>query len=90
MFQKLENDSICGYKLHDFGSHWELHWSKGIFKGNMRQVCVFAVMELGFSIKELEIGILEMENNFHNAAEYGIFKKFMWTFDRETNQSLAC
>ena len=82
MFQRLERDSIEGYSLFDFGSHWELHSPIGIFSGNLKQVFVYAVLELGFESNELEVGILEMEKHFHDSAAYGIFKRFMWTFDR--------
>ncbi len=87
MFQRIDIDKV-GYQLYDFGSHWELHCRKGIFRGNLKQVCTYAVMEHGFSMKELEMGVLEMEKHFHNGAEYGIFKRFMWSFDRETDKSL--
>ena len=90
MFQKLENESLLGYKLHDLGDRWELHWSGGIFRGNMKQVVVFAVLELGFEIGELELGIIEMEKNFHNGAEYGIMKRFIYTFERDEHKTMAC
>lgn len=88
MFQKLERSSSKGYQLIDFGSHWEMHSSKGIYRGGFRQVCTYAVLELGFSMKELEIGVVEMEKTFHNGAEFGIFKRFMYTFDKENNSAL--
>lgn len=83
MFQALQTNKL-GYKLLDKGDgNWQIVTPNGIFTGNMKQVCTYSVMELGFSMKELEIGILEMEKHFHNAAEYGVFKKFMWSYDQE-------
>lgn len=87
MFQKYERDMV-GYKLYDFGSHYELHFRSGIYRGNLKQVTTYAVIEHGFDVNEIEIGILEMDKHFHNGAEYGMYKRFMWTFDKETNENL--
>jgi hypothetical protein len=82
MFQRIDRDSAKGYTLYDLGSHWELHGPLGIFRGNLKQVMTYAVIELGFVFEELEIGVIEMDKHFHDGAEYGIWKRFMWTFDR--------
>ena len=88
MFQKVERDSTKGYTLYDLGYRWEIHGPTGIFSGNLKQVMTYAVMELGFSFNELEIGVMEMEKHFHDGAEYGIFKRFMWSFD--STKTMAC
>lgn len=82
MFKPLESDKL-GYQLFDLGNKYALKGPKGIYQGSLRQVCAYAVQELGFSIEEIELGVLEMERHFHNAAEYGVFKGFMFTFDKE-------
>lgn len=83
MFQISKNPT-SGYKLFDRGNgKYSIQTPKGIFTGSLKQVCTFSVIELGFQIKEIEIGVMEMEKHFHNAAEYGIFKSFMWTYDAE-------
>ncbi len=78
-----DNVQRVGYKLFDCGDHWELHFNGGKFSGNLKQVCTYAVHQLEFSMAELEMGVLEMNKHFHDGAEYGIFKRFMWTFDKE-------
>lgn len=84
MFQALQTKQV-GYKLFDMGNgSYRMVTPKGHFTGSLRQVCTFSVIELGFEIKELEIGVLEMEKHFHNAAEYGIFKSFMWSYDHNS------
>jgi hypothetical protein len=90
MFQVSKLPS-SGYKLFDRGNGvYSMQTPKGIFTGSLKQVCKFSVNELGFQISEIEIGILEMEKHFHNGAEYGIFKSFMFTFDaEEKNPSYA-
>lgn len=76
-----------GYQLLDKGSGlWQIKSPVGIFTGNLKQVCTYAVLRLGFELNELEIGVLEMEKHWHNAAEYGIFKRFMWSYDSEEKQ----
>lgn len=81
MLQKEIESPRKGYKLIDFGSHWEFHSYKGVKKGNFKQICTYAVVEFGFSPNEFEIAVQEMEKYFHNGAEFGMFKRFMWTFD---------
>ncbi|NJO48150.1 MAG: hypothetical protein HC840_00380 [Leptolyngbyaceae cyanobacterium RM2_2_4] len=84
MFQAIQAKSGSGYKLVDKGMGvYQLLTPKDVFTGSLKQVCTYSVLELGFSISEIELGILEMEKHFHNAAEYGIFKRFMWTYDTE-------
>lgn len=83
MFQEIRI-KYSGYTLHDKGlGVWSIQFSCGIFTGNLKQVCTYAVMELGFKMEELEYGVMEMEKSFHNAAEYGVFKRFMWSYDWE-------
>jgi len=88
MFQSTEVKG-SGYKLIDKGNDlWQMVTPKGIFTGSLKQVCTYSVIELGFEVNELELGVLEMNKHFHNAAEYGIFKRFMWSYDlEEKNES---
>lgn len=81
MFQEMQI-KYSGYKLIDKGTGvWQIQTPKGIFTGSLKQVCNFSVIELGFKIEEIEVGVMEMEKHFHNAAEYGVFKRFMWSYD---------
>ena len=89
MFHTLERAPSKGYQLLNLGSHWELHSPSGVFKGDLKKICTYAVVKLGFPFKELEIAVDEMEKRFnegHNAAEFGIYKSFVFTFriKRET------
>ena len=78
-----DNVDRIGYKLFDCGTHWEMHFKRGVYSGNLKQVCTFAVHELGFTMYELEIGVVEMEKAFADGAEFGIFKRFMYPIDRK-------
>ena len=89
MFQ-MNKSGGSGYKLYDRGNGlWQMQTPNGIFSGSLRMVCKYAVLRLGFQIKELEIGVIEMEKHFHNAAEYGIYKSFMWSYDLEEKNEKA-
>lgn len=82
---------MSGYKLlKDESGNYKLVSSNGTFKGNANQVINHAVLELGFDKSEIELGMEEMTKRFHNAAEYGMFKSFMWSYDRGvSNETFA-
>lgn len=83
MFESKQS-GLSGYKLIDNGNGiWKMLTPSGQFTGSLKDVCRFAVHRHGFSMKEIEVGVLEMEKHFHNAAEYGMFKSFMWSYDLE-------
>lgn len=66
---------------------WQIHSSrKGAFEGSLRQVITFAVIELGMEFNELNVGVQEMEKYGHNGIEFGILKKFLFTFDNESKR----
>jgi hypothetical protein len=77
-----------GYKLYDLGDKWQIVGPTANFSGSFEQVKTFAVLNLGFEAKEIDIGKREMDKHFHNGAEYGLFKKFMWSFDTVPNTAL--
>lgn len=82
MFTKTEKTSM-GYQLFDLGNDkWKMTSPSGSFTGNLKDVVHYSVKELGFNVSELELGVIEMEKNFMDAAEYGHFKTFMWPFDQ--------
>lgn len=83
MFQSVQLKS-SGYTLRDLGQDiYQLQSSKGVFTGSLKQVINYAVIEFSFPVSEIEVGLLEMNENFHNAAEFGVLKTFMWSYDTE-------
>lgn len=87
MFQLIKSNS-SGYKLLDKGNGmWQLKTPMGVFSGNLRQVCTYAVLKLEFQMKELETAVIEMEKEFHDGAEFGIMKSFMYTFESQEQLS---
>ena len=87
---QVEQSPKVGYKLYNLGTHWKLvspHNDLYVGK-DLDSLITWAVNAYGFEQKEIEIGIAEMEKNFHNAAEYGFMKRFIYTYDitKETLQ----
>jgi hypothetical protein len=82
MFQAIERSAAKGYQLVNRSSYWEFIGPRGSFVGNLKQVCTFAVIEQGFLFGELQIAVEEMERALHDAAEFGVFKRFMYTYDQ--------
>ena len=82
MFQRIDGSPTKGYQLLNLGSHWEFKTPSGIMTGGLKQICTYAVISLGFQFKELEMAVEEMEKQFHDGAEFGIYKSFMFTFDK--------
>jgi hypothetical protein len=88
MLQKVERSPSKGYQLVDLGPLWEIHSPRGIYKGSFRQVCTYAALELGFSLDEFDVAVQEMEKHFHNCAEFGIYKSFLYTCEVPTKGEL--
>lgn len=82
---------MSGYKLlKDESGNYKIVSSNGTFKGTATQVMNHAVLELGFDKEEIELGMAEMTKRLHNAAEYGMFKSFMWSYNKEiTNETFS-
>lgn len=83
MFQRLERSPGKGYQLYELGTMWEIHHSRGVFRGTLQSVITYAIIELGFEFKELDTAVMAMEEKFHNGAEFGVLRSFMFTFDKE-------
>lgn len=89
MFQ-ITTEKGPGYRLIDKGNMiYQLQTPRGFYTGTIKDVSRYAVKKLGFDVDEFFVGVIEMEANFHNAAEYGILKRFIFTFDVEENDATA-
>ena len=85
---EFQRPKTLGYKLYQIGSWYEiLSPERGKFRGNFEQVRHYASDILGFDSNEIRIAKEEMEKNFHNAAEFGVLKGFMFTFELTTNKT---
>lgn len=72
------------YELYDKGNIWEIHIAgKGAYSGSFLKIMYFCVTRLGFKTEDLEEAIHWMVKENHNAAHFGVWKRFMWSFNRE-------
>lgn len=89
MFKSIPTD-FSGYKLLNKGDGlYKLVSLQGSFSGTANQVTTYAVFEHGFSREEIELAIQEMNVGHHNAAEFGIFKLFMFAYDMKEKHEKA-
>lgn len=65
---------------------FQIHSTKGIFRGNRSQVTTYAMLELGIEFLELEDAIEEMQRKGDDGAEFGALKRFIFTFN-STNKA---
>jgi len=79
------NLNTAGYDLYEVsGDHWALHVKEGpVFVGSFRKVVTHAVTRLGFKLSEIEIATKEMIKMEHNGAHFGMYKGFIFTFQKE-------
>lgn len=80
-------NQMFGYKLLDKGNNiYQLIGNKVNFTGSVNQIKNFAVLTLGFELKEIEFGLDSIIANMHDVAEFGIFKSFIYSYDSVDNK----
>ncbi len=79
------NLNTAGYDLYEITKdEWILHVKDGpIFHGSFKKVAVHAIKHMGFTIYEIEAAVDNMVNRSHNAAHFGMYGDFMFSFKRE-------
>jgi hypothetical protein len=79
------NLNTAGYDLYEVSEDsWALHVKDGpIFVGTFRKVALHAVTRLGFKLEEIEYAAKEMIKREHNGAHFGMYRGFIFTFQRE-------
>lgn len=83
MFTNIDRIPNSGYKLFDLGSHWEFHSSTRVFRGKFEDVRFYAVFDLGFNHLDIDLAVDQMKERHHEGAEFGIYKHFLFTFERD-------
>jgi hypothetical protein len=79
------NLNTAGYDLYEVSEdHWALNVKGGaIFVGTFKKVVIYAVLRLGFKLEEIEYATREMINKDHNGAHFGMYRGFIFTFQKE-------
>jgi hypothetical protein len=78
----------AGYDLYEITKdEWILDTNNGpIFHGTLKKVALYAIRKLGFKVQDFEIATEELvKNPTHNAVHFGMYKTFMFTFNRDFN-----
>jgi len=76
--------NTAGYDLYEVGDLWFLHVKGGsVFSGTFYKVARHAISVLGFKATEIEEAIGEMTKNGHNGAHFGMYKGFIFSFNKE-------
>lgn len=73
----------AGYDLYEISKdEWHMtDLDSRVYMGTFKEVVKHAVTMWGFKLSEVEIAISEMVNKGHNAAHFGVYKKFIFTFN---------
>ena len=60
-------------------NEFEVHSNKqGAYRGDLKSIIKKSI-DIGIDSDDLEIALIEMENNRHPIAEFGILGKFLYT-----------
>ena len=74
-----------GYDLCELdGDQWAVNVRGGpLFVGTFHKVVIHAVTRMGFQLSEIEFAVKNMIDKNHNAAHFGMYRGFIFTFNRE-------
>lgn len=63
---------------------WQIHTkSHGAYEGDYISIIRICIRELEISETELDVAVQEMCKKNHNCAHFGIFRTFLFTYNRE-------
>lgn len=81
----------AGFDLYEVtANEWILNIKGGaLYVGEFKKVVRHAASKLGFSLSELDSAVKEMVKNDHNAAHFGMYRGFMYTFKKDFNERKA-
>lgn len=71
-----------GYNLIEVESNsWAIQViGDTVFTGTFREVILFSIVRLGFTMEELNIALNDMLTNGDDTAHFGIYRTFLYTF----------
>jgi hypothetical protein len=80
----IDKTALNSYDLYEpFHNIWVIDCKSGKFYGNLREVLSYMINKLNFDLHEIEDALLQMTQREHNAAHFGTFKAFLFTFNKE-------
>ena len=76
------------YELYKLGDDlYQIHstfYGEKAMEGNLASIMTYAVKFLQFDINELEVALVDMLQNDKDAANFGINRMFIYSFNRST------
>jgi len=62
---------------------WQIHTKhNGAFAGNFTAIIAHCIRNLEIEQSELDVAVQEMCKKNHNCAHFGMFKSFLFTYNR--------
>lgn len=62
---------------------WQIHTKySGAFAGDFMSIISYCIQRLEISKEDLDVAVQEMCKNNHNCAHFGIYRHFMYTYNR--------
>lgn len=74
-----------GYDLYEITQNeWILKVKNGpMYVGTFKKVVKHAVTKMGFDLEEINVAVKEMIKYNHNAAHFGMYRGFIYTFQKD-------
>jgi hypothetical protein len=67
---------------------WQIHTKHdGAFAGNFTAIIAHCIKKLEISKEDLDVAVQEMCKNNHNCAQFGIYRHFIYTYNREQKKA---
>lgn len=79
------SSNIEGYNIFELSNNvWCLQFSEGkSFTGTFKEVILHAVVGHGIKLQEIEVAVQTMIKDGHDAAHFGMWGTFMYSFKRK-------
>lgn len=77
------------YELHNNNKQMPNEWqilakNKISFKGGLSLVRMYCIKKLKMQAKEIDDALQEMAKNQHDSADFGIWKGFIFTYNKDS------
>lgn len=63
------------------------HSTLGLRQGKLKDVVQFMVFDIGIEYDQIETALINMNELSHDAADFGIFGKFIFSFSKGKNNA---
>lgn len=86
MFEKVTSTGLDLYQPFPELNQWVVDFKNGIrYHGTFQEVVSYLVFKQGFNTHEVDDAVFIMLEKDHNAIHFGMYKTFIFSFDKEIN-----